>query len=220
MNNHPTRILLVDDHEVVRRGVRALLDTQPGFIVCGEAGDGREAVESARRLLPDVVVMDVSLPKLNGFEATRQILRVGACKEILFLTMHESEEVVRQALEAGAHGYVLKSDAGRELIAAILEVREQRPFFSSRFASVAYRAFVENAAKPKRKRRTRGGLTDREHEVLQLLAEGRSNKQVGEALKISVKTAETHRARVMKKLGCESVADMVRYAVRNKIIEA
>lgn len=220
MNTHPTRILLVDDHEVVRRGVRALLETQPGFEVCGEAETGREAVEMARQLTPDVVVMDVSVPGLNGFEATRQIIAGGHCRHVLMLTMHENEQVVREALEAGAQGYVLKSDAGMELVTAVSTVIQDAPFFTSRMATVAHRAYLETVEKPRRKRRTRGALTQREQEVLQLLAEGRSNKQVGETLGISVKTAETHRARVMKKLDVDSLADLVRYAIRNKVIEA
>ncbi len=213
------RILIVDDHEVVRRGVRALLETQPGFEICGESGDGRTAVEQARTLRPDVLVMDASLPSLNGTEATRQIIRQGFCKNVLILTLHDAEEMIRRALRAGARGYVLKTDGGRNLIDAVLALWEGRSFFSPRLSEVAERCLLEPQAARPRKLPARRELTPREREVLQLLAEGCMNKQVAERLGISIKTAETHRSRIMRKLRIVSTADLVRYAVRNKIIE-
>jgi DNA-binding NarL/FixJ family response regulator len=216
----PTRIFLVDDHEVVRRGVRALLETQRGFEICGESDNGRTAIELVAQLRPDVLIMDISLPGLNGLEATRRIVAGGFCREVLILTMYDNEPLIRDALSAGAHGFVLKSDAGCELIAAINALRKQKPFFASRPAALAHRAFLAQQVRPRLRRRRRGELTPREQEVLQLLAEGRSNRQVGTLLGISVKTAETHRARVMRKLAAGSVADLVRYAIRNHIIEA
>ena len=214
----PTRILLVDDHEIVRRGLRALLETRADFAICGEAGDGRTAVELARTLRPDVVVMDVSLPQLNGLEATRQIRAAEHRPEVLVLSMHESEEVLQDALAAGARGYVFKSAVGRDLLAAVDAVRGGRTFFSERIAPLAQRLLARGAPTARRAKASVDGLTRRELEVLQLLAEGHTNKSVGGVLGISVKTAETHRARIMRKLRLESVADLVRYALRNRII--
>ncbi len=215
----PTRILLVDDHEVVRRGLRALLETHPGWVVCGEAADGRTAVRLARSLVPHIVVMDLIMPELNGLEATRQILDKDRQVQILVLSMHESDQVVREVLAAGARGYVLKSDAGRDLVAAIEALLRGRPFFTSRVAANIHE--LEFKARPGRRAfKPLGQLTAREREVLQLLAEGRTNKEVGHLLGISVKTAETHRARVMRKLSVDSVADLVRYAIRNGFIAA
>lgn len=215
----PIRILLVDDHEMVRRGLRALLETHPGWVVCGEAADGREAVRLARSLAPHLVIMDLTMPELNGLEATRQILDKDRQVQVLILSMHESDQVVRDVLAAGARGYVLKTDAGRDLIAAGEALLRGRPFFTSRVAAKIH----ELEFKVRGGRRTLkpvGQLTAREREVLQLLAEGKTNKEVGHALGISVKTAETHRARVMRKLAVDSVADLVRYAIRNGFISA
>jgi DNA-binding NarL/FixJ family response regulator len=213
----PTRILLVDDHEIVRRGLRALLETRSDFTICEETGDGRAAVELARTLQPDVVVMDVNLPQLNGIEATRQIRQRVRNAEVLMLSMHESEDVVRDAIAAGARGYVFKSDAARDLIAAVDAVRAGRTFFTARTATVAHRTGTDGQAGARPKAVTHG-LTRRETEVLQLLAEGRTNKSVAGVLKISVKTVETHRARIMRKLNLGSIAELVRYALRNRII--
>ena len=220
MSAKTIRILLADDHEVVRRGLRALLETHPGWEVCGEAADGRAAVELAQKLSPDIVVMDIGMPQLNGFEATRQILERMRGIEVLVLSMHDSEQLVREVIGAGARGYVLKSDAGRDLVAAVEALLRRESFFSPSVAS-SMRAADLKAAGPKRQSlRPNGGLTRREREVLQLLAEGRANKAVGKLLGISVKTAETHRARIMRKLGMKSLAELVRYAIRNGFIEA
>ena len=219
MSTKTIRILLADDHEVVRRGLRALLETHPGWEVCGEAADGRAAVELAQKLAPDIVVMDIGMPQLNGFEATRQILERTRGIEVLVLSMHDSEQLVREVIGAGARGYVLKSDAGRDLVAAVEALLRREPFFTPSVALSVRAAALKVAGAKRPSLRPAGGLTRREREVLQLLAEGRANKAVGKLLGISVKTAETHRARIMRKLGMKSLAELVRYAIRNGFIE-
>jgi DNA-binding NarL/FixJ family response regulator len=213
-----TRILLADDHELVRRGLRTLLESQPGWEVCGEASNGRTAVEMSRRLLPDIVVMDVSMPELNGFEATRQILAKQPKVEVLALSMHESQQMVKEVLEAGARGYVLKSDAGSDLVAAVEALSRHGYFFSARLGATIKNLAQTVAAHSRKRPKVQGALTTREREILQLLAEGCTNKLVASRLGISVKTAETHRARIMRKLKVDSVADVVRYAIRNGLI--
>ena len=212
----PVRILIADDHDVVRQGVRAVLEGQAGWVVCGEASTGREAVAKAIDLQPDVVVLDISMPELNGLEATRQIRRAVSAK-ILILTVHESDQVVTEVLDAGAHGYVLKADAGRTLVEAIRALLRQQEFFTERVHVVATsRSGLGRAAAA---RRGSGRLTPREREVLQLLTEGRSNKEIGAALGMTTKTAETHRTHIMAKLRLHSMSELVRYAIRNRIIE-
>ncbi len=218
------RILVVDDHEVVRQGLRSILETQAhaGWTVCGEAGNGREAVDRAKELLPDVIVMDLSMPELNGLEATRQILAAQPGCSVLILSASETEDAVRDVLAAGARGYVLKSDASRELVAAVDSLGAGRPFFSAKVANFVLRGFMRGGAGAGTTMTSgpgRSALTSREREVLQLIAEGRSNKEVAVALDIGVKTAEAHRANLMRKLGVRSVGELVRYAVRNKIVE-
>ncbi len=215
------RTLIADDHEIVRRGLRALLSSA-GVDVVGEAGTGREAVELARELKPDVVVMDISMPDLNGLEATRQILSELPGTEVLILTMHQSEQLVRQVLDNGARGYMLKSDAGRELVLAVEALRHHQPFLTTKVSEMVLDGYLRRAG-AQRTQAEPGGpdrLTRREREVLQLLAEGNSNKEVAAKLTISVKTAETHRSRIMAKLHLGSVSGLVRYAVRNGIVEA
>ena len=219
MSEKKTRILLADDHEVVRRGLRTLLETHAGWEVCGEAVDGRAAVDLAQKLAPDIVVMDIGMPQLNGFEATRQILERTRGIEVLVLSVHDSEQMVREVIGAGARGYVLKSDAGRDLVAAVEALLRREPFFSPSVASSMRRSDLKVAGPKRPSLRPTGELTRREREVLQLLAEGCANKAVAKVLGISVKTAETHRARLMRKLGMKSLADLVRYAIRNGFIE-
>jgi DNA-binding NarL/FixJ family response regulator len=210
-------IIIVDDHAIVRRGVRVLLESQPGWEVTGEAATGREAVDLAKRLQPDVVVMDVSLPELNGLDATRQILKETPRTEVLVLTMHHSEELARNVLQAGARGYVLKSDADQNLIAAVESLRQHKPFLTSTVTEFVLDDYLhrkeEGNASP-------AALTPREREIIQLLAEGKSNKETAVALTVSVKTVEAHRANIMRKLRLRSVSDLVRYAIRNKIVQA
>ncbi len=220
MTGNKTRILLVDDHELVRRGLRAILELHPDFEVVGEASNGRKAIDLATKLQPDIVVMDIGMPELNGFEATRQVLEKAPKAEVLVLSMHESEQLVLEVLAAGARGYVLKSDAGRDLVAALESLRKRKPFFTSRLAEAAYKNYVRNHGTAKKTKRAPNSLTPRERETLQLLAEGNSNKDVARLLGISVKTAETHRARIMRKLEMDSIADLVRYAIRNGVIVA
>jgi DNA-binding NarL/FixJ family response regulator len=220
MNEKQTRILLADDHELVRRGLRTLLESQPGWEVCGEASNGRTAVEMSRALVPDIVVMDVSMPELNGFEATRQILAKQPKVEILALSMHESQQMVNEVLDAGARGYVLKSAAGSDLVAAVEALCRHDYFFSARLGAVAKNVDQVASDRPRKRPKNPGALTRREREILQLLAEGCANKLVGSRLEISVKTVETHRARIMRKLKADSVVDVVRYAIRNGLIQA
>ena len=213
---NPARILIADDHEVVRQGLRTVLEGQAGWVVCGEASTGREAVSKALDLRPDIVVLDISMPELNGLEATRQIRRVVPAK-ILILTVHESDQVVAEVLDAGAHGYVLKTDAGRTLVEAIRTLLGGREFFTDRVHVVVDRRTGDRRAAAARP--ASGRLTPREREVLQLLTEGKSNKEIGVGLGMTTKTAETHRAHILAKLNLHSMSELVRYAIRNRIIE-
>jgi DNA-binding NarL/FixJ family response regulator len=214
----PLRILIVDDHAVVRRGVRSLLESQPGWEIVAEATTGRDAVEQSRRLRPDVVVMDLSLPELNGLDATRQILKDAPDIEVLVLTMHHSEELAREVLQAGARGYVLKSDADDNLIAAVDMLRQHKPFLTSTVTEFVLDDYVRRGDSSTEDVAP-SAVTAREREIIQLVAEGRSNKEVAAALGVSVKTVEAHRANIMRKLRLRSVSDLVRYAIRNKIAQ-
>ena len=212
------RILVVDDHAVVRRGVRSLLESHEGWEVCGEATNGRDAVEQSRRLRPDVVVMDLSLPELNGLDATRQILKDGPGIEVLVLTMHHSEELARDVLRAGARGYIMKSDADENLITAVDTLRQHKPFLTSAVTGFVLDDFIRRGDSTQADF-SPAGVTSREREIIQLVAEGRSNKEAASTLSISVKTIEAHRANIMRKLQLRTVSDLVRYAIRNKIVQ-
>ena len=214
----PLRILVVDDHAVVRRGVRSLLESHQGWEVCGEATTGRDAVEQSRQLRPDVVVMDLSLPELNGLDATRQILKDGPGIEVLVLTMHHSEELARDVLRAGARGYIMKSDADENLIAAVDTLRQHKPFLTSAVTGFVLDDFIRRGDGAQADL-SPAGVTPREREIIQLVAEGRSNKETAWTLGISVKTVEAHRANIMRKLQLRTVSDLVRYAIRNKIVQ-
>ena len=211
----PLRILVADDHQVVRTGLRTLLESKAGWQVCAEAANGREAVEKASELQPDVAVLDIGMPLLNGVEATRQIRKASPKTEILILTMHDSEHMIQGVLDAGARGYILKDDADRNLLDAVDSLRRHKPYLSSRLSAAAASAqpSADGIERPARR------LTPREREIVQLLAEGKSNKEIATYLKISVKTAETHRANIMLKMNFHSVTELVRYAVKNKIIQ-
>jgi DNA-binding NarL/FixJ family response regulator len=216
------RLLVADDHDVVRKGVRTLLEEQPGWEVAAEASDGRESVEKAKLVQPDVTILDLSMPELNGLEAAREILKTVSTK-VLILTMYDSDPLIRQTLEAGARGYLLKSDAGRDLVSAVDALRRNKTFFTPKVAQMVLEGYLgrpskENEDDSNRKNGLR--LTARQKQILQLLAEGKSSKEVAVALSISVKTAETHRANIMRRLDCHSVTELVRYAIRNHIIEA
>jgi DNA-binding NarL/FixJ family response regulator len=210
-----TRILLVDDHELVRRGIRSLLEAEEDFEVCAEASNGRVAVDLAQQLKPDVVVMDIALPGLNGIEATRRIRKSGNRPEVLALSLHESEHFAREVLAAGARGYVFKSDAAQEVVEAVRSIRSKKRYLTKRLAESSERLGLASHGRPET---ARSKLTRREREVMQLVAEGHSNRSISEILRISIKTTETHRARIMKKLDLKSVADLVRYALREGII--
>jgi len=209
-------ILIADDHDIVRQGIHALVDQHEGWNVCAEASTGREAVAKAREFRPDVAILDVGMPEMNGLEAARQIHASVPKTKLLILTVHEIEHLAEDFVEAGARGYILKSDAGALLAEAVNTLLKGGVYFSSRMQAVlqgsAQRAHLGASADVR--------LTRREREVLQLVAEGKSNKEIGIALAITTKTAETHRARMMAKLSLHSVADLVRYAIRNQIIEA
>jgi DNA-binding NarL/FixJ family response regulator len=214
-----TRILVADDHEVVRRGIRSLLEDMPEWQVIAEACNGREAVELVEQLRPDIVIMDISMPVLNGLEATREILKRRPQTQVLVLSVHESEALIEEILAAGARGYLLKTDAGHDLVTGLEALRDHKPFFTSRVAEVVLQSFLKG------QRGAAGAgpgtrLTDRERQIVQLVSEGKTNKEIASLLEISVKTVEAHRAHIMDKLQLESVSELVRYAIRNKIIES
>lgn len=211
------RILIADDHEVVRRGIAAQIAQRPEWEVIAEATNGRDAVTLALRLKPNLIVLDLSMPELNGLAAASQIVAALPEARILILTVHESEQVVREVLAAGARGYVLKSDAGRILMAALDTLLEGGSFFTPKVGKMVVDGYLRNPSSPEEP--GVGTLSAREREIVQLLAEGKSNKEVATALGISVKTAETHRGNIMRKCGFDSLADLVRYAIRNHIIE-
>lgn len=213
------RILLADDHDIVRRGLRDQLSQHDGWEICGEAANGREAVRMASKLEPDVAVIDLSMPELNGLEATRQIRRDLPNTEVLIFTMHETEQLIREVLSAGARGYVLKSDAGLHLTSAVEALANGKPFFTSKVSEALLDAFLKSSAKPDEGSVFRA-LTEREREIVQMLAEGKSNKEIANKLSISVKTVETHRATVMRKLDINSIVELVHYAIRNQLVEA
>ena len=212
----PLRIFIADDHAVVRSGVRRLVEEHPGWEVCGEASDGREAVTKAAELQPDIVLLDIGMPTLNGIEAARELRNSAPKSGVVFLTVHESDAVLQGILETGARGFLTKSDLARDLIAAIEAVERRRTFFSPSFTSGMLNEKVLQSSAHKKLRKTR--LTQREQEVVQLLAQGKTSQEVADLLKLSVKTAETHRANVMRKLDLHSTADLVRYALRNGIV--
>ncbi|MGO9590212.1 MAG: response regulator [Candidatus Acidiferrales bacterium] len=207
------RILIADDHGVVRKGLRTLLESVKGWRVCAEATSGRDAVAEVKRYKPDVAILDIAMPGLNGVEAARQISKSSPQTRMLILSMHKSEKLVREVIEAGAHGYLLKDDADWDLVAAVDALRQHKPYFSFKVAQLAAR---EKRSAGRLGRRQR--LTPRQLEIIQLLAEGKSNKEVATILNISVKTAETHRANIMLKLDLHSITDLVHYAIRNEII--
>ena len=213
----PLKIVVVDDHAVVRRGVRALLESRTDWEVVAEAATGREALDAVKRHRPEIVVMDISLPDLNGLEATRQIVRESPQTEVLVLTMHHSEELAREVLKAGARGYVLKSDADESLITAVDALRQHKPFLTSGVTEFMLDGFLRDTGVPDPS--TKDPVTPREREIIQLLTEGLSNKEAAARLGISVKTIEAHRANIMRKLRLRSVTDLVRYAIRNKIAQ-
>jgi DNA-binding NarL/FixJ family response regulator len=212
------RILIADDHEVVRKGLKSLLGSQPGWQVVGEASDGPQTVEKVHQLGPDVVVLDITMPHLSGLEVARRVLAESPNTKLVFFTMHGSEQMVYEALNAGVHGYVLKSDAGNDLVHAVESTQLPHRFFvSPRLEPLISQEYLKNGKKTVAK--VPGEvLTPREREVLQLLAEGKNSKDVATTLGITLKTVETHRANLMAKLDLHSLPGLVRYAIRNKIV--
>jgi DNA-binding NarL/FixJ family response regulator len=209
-----TRILIADDHDVIRSGLRSILEAHPNWEVVAEASDGKEAILKAIETMPDIAVLDYSLPLVNGVEATRQIRARLPKTEVLMFTMHDNEALIEELLKAGARGYLLKSDANRLLIAAIESLEIHKPFFTARVSEALLESFLTRAGQ------VGSTLTHRERAVVQLIAEGHTNKETAELLNISLKTVESHRASVMRKLNLASSADLVRYAIRNRLVEA
>ncbi|HVO59437.1 MAG TPA: response regulator transcription factor [Terriglobales bacterium] len=211
-------ILIADDHDLIRRGLKSLLETRPGWEVCAEADDGRTAVELATKCKPQIAILDVTMPALSGIEATRQILAARPATQILILTMHESEELVAEILESGARGYVLKTDTSRDLLRAVVALIEHKLFFTTTVAEMVLAGYLQQKPRTAKSPAPSSILTAREREVIHLLADGKSNKEIGTALGISTKTAEAHRTNIMRKLNLHSIADVVRYAMRNQLV--
>jgi DNA-binding NarL/FixJ family response regulator len=215
MSGPTKRILIADDHDVIRRGVRALLETRPNLQVVAEAANGRLALSLARETMPDIAIVDYSLPELNGYELTVSLKRELPRIEILIYTMYDRETMILDVLRAGARGFILKSETEEHLLVAINALAIHRPYFSGGVSETLLEQFLKS--KPQT---ALSALTHREREVVQLIAEGRINKEIARLLAISVKTVETHRATAMHKLKLRTTAELVRYAVRNSIIEA
>lgn len=213
------KILLADDHDLMRRGLKALLEARPGWSICGEARTGAQAVAMAEQFQPDVAVLDISMPELNGLEAARQVRKVSPKTEILILSVHYSDHLIREILRTGVRGYMVKSDSDRDLVNAIETLSRHKPFFTSCATELilthSRRIQSDSPASTDLGER----LTPREREIVQLISEGKSTKEIASLLGISIKTAETHRANIMRKLHVHSVTDLVRYAVRNEIVQ-
>jgi DNA-binding NarL/FixJ family response regulator len=215
-----TRVLLVDDHTVVRQGLRVLLEAEPDIEIVGEAENGRTAVQLTKKLMPHVVVMDIAMPALNGLEATRQIIKEAPTAKVLVLSSYSDDEYVHQLTEAGAAGYLLKQTASADLIKAVREARKGNAFFSPSISKRLLEHYREAFLKGIPVRKRTDLLTSRESEVLQLIAEGRPNKQIAAELCISIKTVEKHRQQVMNKLNIHDVAGLTRYAISKGILES
>ena len=207
------RILIVDDHEIVRSGLRAIIESHGNWVVAGEAVDGEQAVALALETKPDVAIVDFSMPIMNGLEVSRRIRPLRPRTEVLILTMHENEEILTEALLVGVRGFLFKSDAKKYLISAIEELLAHRPYFTSALLEKLLHDYQSN-----KQNKSKMLLTFREQNVVQLIAEGQTNKSISATLKLSVKTVETHRASAMRKLGMSSTAELVRYAIRKKLV--
>jgi len=218
--SRPYRVVIVDDHPVVRRGLKALFEDRPGIEVSGELTTGVQAVEFVKKNKPDLVIMDLTLPEMNGLDAARAIKQESATTQILILSMHFSEELAREVLRAGALGYVLKSDADTELMAAVDHARRRLPFFTSTLAHAMTQNFVDGPATSPADAGPMPGvpLTEREVQVVQLLAEGKSNKEVAATLNVSTRTVESHRNHIMRKMSFASFSDLVRFAIRANLV--
>jgi DNA-binding NarL/FixJ family response regulator len=212
-------ILVADDHEIVRRGLVSLIEQHLGWEVCAEAENGRIAVDKVKELKPDVVILDIGMPILNGLEATREILRDDPQAKVLILTMMDAERVMQAARDAGARGYILKSDAARVLVAAVQALEYDNTFFTSQVAEIVHGGYLDDVHSAQKKRMVVPSLGPREREVLQLVAAGKSTKQVGRLLNIRPRTADSHRSNIMRKLGTHKVVGLIQYAIRNGIMK-
>jgi DNA-binding NarL/FixJ family response regulator len=212
------RILIADDHGLLRRGARTILQAHRGWKVVGEASNGREAVEKAIKLKPDVIVVDISMPELDGVEVTRQIRKSLPEVKVLVLTMHESDQMVRRALDAGANGYLLKSDLPDYLPKAVKAIAENKSFLTPKISEIVLEGFINAGNKLEEGKPASPRITPRELEIVRLLAEGKSNKEISTQLGITVRTVETHRSKIMLKLDLHSLAELIHYAMRNGII--
>lgn len=217
-NASKLRIVVADDHELVRRGIRDLLEIQRGWKVVGEAANGREAVEKVRKLKPDIAILDVTMPDKDGLEVTRQVREAAVETRVLILTMHESDQMVRRVLEAGARGYVLKSDMAMHLVRAVKNLARGKISLTPKVSEIVLQGFLKVGDIAKSSEQTQAQPTRREMEIIGLIAKGKGNKQIATELGITVRTAETHRARIMMKMGFHSLTDLIHYAIRNKII--
>jgi DNA-binding NarL/FixJ family response regulator len=215
----PIRILIADDHDVMRQGTRCVIDREPGWEVCGVASTGREAVTQASELAPDIVIMDMTMPELNGLDAAIQIKRNLPATEIVMFTAHENDDLIRKAFEAGVKSFIFKTEAHQFLVEAIESLARHKPFFTARVSDILFSKIMNRAEGRQDEAEEGQRLGAREREIVQLIAEGKSNKEVAGALGISVRTAETHRANILRKLNLDSVAGLVRYAIRNNLIE-
>jgi DNA-binding NarL/FixJ family response regulator len=214
------RILIADDHALVRYGVRGLLQTHEGWKIVGEAANGREAVGEAKKLKPDLVILDLSMPELDGLEAIHQIVEAVPSAKVLILTLHESGQMVRRVFEAGASGYVLKSDLAVSLLKAAKAVSEGKHFLTPKVSEIVLQGFLKNGDRPQQTEPAQAHLTPRETEIIRLLAEGKTNKEIAALLGITAKTVETFRGRIMLKAGLHSLAELIRYAMRHDIVSS
>lgn len=208
------RLMLVDDHEVVRHGVRSLIETVPDWTLCAEASGGEEALKAAAEAKPDIVVLDVSMPNVSGLDLILQLKKLLPKVEILVLTMHDSERIVAQALRAGSRGYLLKSDTADKLIEAIAALSRRQTYFSASVSETLLQAYLNSNSNAEHEQ-----LTPRERQIVKLVAEGNSNKRIAMILKVSIKTVETHRSAAMRKIGAKSSADLALYAARNELVQ-
>jgi two-component system response regulator NreC len=213
--NRPLRILISDGHDVLRRGLRSLLSSQSGWTVCGDAKSGIEAVKLASQLKPDMVILGLELAGLNGIEVTREIKRSNPSIEVLLYTTHEEEDLIAKAFRAGVRGHVLKTESEQTLIDAVSALAEHRPFLST----AASKTLLNRLLRLKSETEEAHSLSKRELEIIRLLADGKSNREIGSQLNLSVKTVEAHRTSMMRKLGFKSITDLVRYAIRNGLIQ-
>jgi DNA-binding NarL/FixJ family response regulator len=212
------RILVADDHELIRHGIRGILRARRGWKVIGEAANGQQAVEKTNKLKPDVAILDVSMPDLDGLQAAREIRDASPNTKVVILTMHESDQMVHQVLDAGALAYVLKSDLAANLVKAVKDVSAGRLFLTPRVSDIVLKGFLKNANQSGPAEQTRAKPTPREVQIIRLLAEGKANKVIAANLGITIRTVETHRARIMVKLGLHSLAGLLHYAIRQNIV--